>query len=137
MDDNGILRVIMSRRSVLRFTDAALDEGKLEAVLEAGRWAPSYINSQPWEFVVVRDLRLRSRVADVLRRVTISWQGFEQAPAIIVIAVDIATDPRHHVVYRTVLADPWPLLDDILRPIVGDPEAMAEAIRAACLCRLV
>ena len=97
MDDNGILRVIMSRRSVLRFTDAALDEGKLEAVLEAGRWAPSYINSQPWEFVVVRDLRLRSRVADVLRRVTISWQGFEQAPAIIVIAVDIATDPRHHV----------------------------------------
>jgi nitroreductase len=97
MDDNEILRAIRSRRSVLRFTDDTVDEEKLEAILEAGRWAPSYINSQPWEFVVVRDVRLRSRMADVLRRVTISWRGFEQAPVIIVVAVDIATDPRHHV----------------------------------------
>ena len=82
---------------MLRFADGKVDDEKVEAILEAGRWAPSYINSQPWEFVVVRDLRLRSRIADVLRRVTISWQGFEQAPVIIVVAVDVATDPRHHV----------------------------------------
>jgi nitroreductase len=28
--------------------------------------------------------------------VTISWQGFAQAPVIIIVAVDISTDPRHY-----------------------------------------
>ena len=62
----------------------------------AGRWAPSYINSQPWEFIVVRDPALRARAAEILRRVTISWEGFAQAPVLIVIAVDMVTDPRHY-----------------------------------------
>jgi nitroreductase len=97
MDENEILRAIRSRRSVLKFTDDPVGDRELEAVLEAGRWAPSYINSQPWEFIVVREARLRSRMAAILRRVTISWEGFEMAPLIVVVAVDMATDPRHHV----------------------------------------
>jgi nitroreductase len=80
---------------VLRFDDGSVSEDHLEAILEAGRWAPSYINSQPWEFIVVRDLRLRIRAADILRRVTISWQGFAQAPVLVIVAVDVSTDPRH------------------------------------------
>ena len=95
--DDKVLHAIRSRRSVLKFTTATVDDEKVEAILEAGRWAPSYINSQPWEFIVVRDPGLRARVAEVLRRVTMSWQGFEQAPVTIVVAVDVATDPRHHV----------------------------------------
>ena len=96
MLENEVLKAIRERRSVLRFTDAAVSDDQVEAVLEAGRWAPSYINAQPWEFIVVRDARLRARVADILRRVTIAWQGFSQAPILIVVAVDAAIDPRHH-----------------------------------------
>jgi nitroreductase len=96
MLDNEVLKAIKGRRSVLRFDDGSVSEDHLEAILEAGRWAPSYINSQPWEFIVVRDSRLRMRAADILRRVTISWQGFAQAPVIVVVAVDASTDPRHH-----------------------------------------
>ena len=82
---------------MIRFDEAAVSDEQIEAILEAGRWAPSYINSQPWEFVVVRDPQLRARAVDILRRVTISWQGFGQAPALIVVAVDASKDPRHFV----------------------------------------
>jgi len=97
MKENEVFRTICGRRSVLRFSDAAVSEEQLETILEAGRWAPSYINSQPAEFIVVRDPEVRARMADVLRRVTISWQGFQQAPVVLVVAVDAAKDPRHHV----------------------------------------
>ncbi len=97
MHETEVLRAIRERRSVVRFAETAIDDATVEAILEAGRWAPSYINSQPWEFVVVRHPRLRARTASILRRVTISWQGFQQAPVIIVVAVDASIDPRHHV----------------------------------------
>jgi nitroreductase len=96
MKDKDLLDIIRSRRSVLRFEKGDVSDEQVEAILEAGRWAPSYINSQPWEFIVVRDADLRERAAEILRRVTISWQGFAQAPVLIVIAVDTVADPRHH-----------------------------------------
>jgi nitroreductase len=97
MQENEVLKAIRGRRSVIRFSDSPVSEELLEAILEAGRWAPSYINSQPWEFIVVRDSELRARAAEILRRVTISWQGFGQAPVILVVAVDAGKDPRHHI----------------------------------------
>ncbi len=97
MKDNDLLKVIRGRRSTLRFKERAVSDDALEAILEAGRWAPSYINSQPWEFIVIRAPKLRARVADIMRRLTISWEGFAQAPVLIIVAVNASTDPRHHV----------------------------------------
>jgi nitroreductase len=96
MKETVLLDLIRGRRSVVRFESGDVSEEQVEAILEAGRWAPSYINSQPWEFIVVRDAAMRSRAAGILQRVTISWQGFAQAPVLIVVAVDSVTDPRHH-----------------------------------------
>ncbi|MCX7037956.1 MAG: nitroreductase family protein, partial [Spirochaetes bacterium] len=53
MKENDVLRAIRGRRSVIRFTDAPVSDEQVDTILEAGRWAPSYINSQPWEFIVV------------------------------------------------------------------------------------
>ena len=96
MKDNELLDLIRSRRSVLRFEKGEVSDEQVEAILEAGRWAPSYINSQPWEFIVVRDDALRARAGDILKRVTISWQGFSQASVLVVIAVDMVSDPHHY-----------------------------------------
>jgi nitroreductase len=41
----------IDRWSPRAFTDASLDETTLLTMLEAGRWAPSAFNSQPWRFV--------------------------------------------------------------------------------------
>jgi len=95
MIDNEVLRTIRGRRSVIRFTDQAVNDNELAAILEAGRWAPSYINSQPWELLVVRDAKTRARLGEILRRITVAWQGFAGAPVSIVVMADPARDPRH------------------------------------------
>ena len=97
MKENEVLRAIRNRRSVIRFTDAPVSDEQLETILEAGRWAPSYINSQPWEFIVVRDPGMRSRLAEVMKRVTLAWHGFAQAPVLVAIAVDPTRDPSHSI----------------------------------------
>lgn len=35
----------------------------IDAVLDAGRWAPSGLNNQPWRFAVVREASLRERLS--------------------------------------------------------------------------
>jgi nitroreductase len=44
---------ITSRRAVRSFTDQPIDEKDLHLILEAGRRAPSSVNEQRWDFVVV------------------------------------------------------------------------------------
>lgn len=49
------LETILRRRSIRQFTPQPLSEDQLAQLVEAGMSAPSAMNSQPWEFVVVTD----------------------------------------------------------------------------------
>lgn len=51
---NSVLDAIRERRSIRSFTAGPVTAAELEAILEAGRWAPSGLNNQPWRFLVVR-----------------------------------------------------------------------------------
>jgi len=97
MIDNPTLTAIRERRSAHRFTTEPVDPEQLDAILEAGRWAPSATNSQPWDFVVVSDPALRAQMGAILREVTWAWAGFAAAPAMIVVSVDPGRDPAHFV----------------------------------------
>lgn len=52
---NDMERAIHERRSVRNFTDKPVPETLIRRVLEAGRFAPSAGNSQPWKFIVITD----------------------------------------------------------------------------------
>jgi nitroreductase len=54
MKDNPVLAAMRHRRSIRRYTGEPVTPGEIEAILEAGRWAPSGLNNQPWRFLVVR-----------------------------------------------------------------------------------
>ena len=97
MIDNSTLATIRERRSVNSFLSTPISDEQLDAILEAGRWAPSYLNSQPWGFVVVTDPALRAEMGAILREITWAWSGFAAAPAMIVVSVDPARDPGHFV----------------------------------------
>jgi nitroreductase len=97
MIDNPTLQTIRERRSALDFTSEPVTDEQIEAILEAGRWAPSYLNSQPWDFVVVRDAQLRTGLAIILKRVTWAWGGFAGVPVMVVVSVDPTRDPDHFV----------------------------------------
>jgi nitroreductase len=59
-----VLDAIKARRSVREFTGGDVSDRQVEVILEAGRWAPSGLNNQPWKFKVVRDLELKKKLAD-------------------------------------------------------------------------
>ncbi|MBN2401406.1 MAG: nitroreductase family protein [Spirochaetes bacterium] len=52
---NEIERIILSRRSVRNFKNNPVPDHLIRRILEAGRFAPSGGNHQPWKFTVVTD----------------------------------------------------------------------------------
>ncbi|GBQ14659.1 nitroreductase [Komagataeibacter rhaeticus] len=52
--DTPVERLILDRWSPRAFTPAPIEEAELLAFLDAGRWAPSAYNSQPWRFIYAR-----------------------------------------------------------------------------------
>jgi nitroreductase len=57
--------VIAKRRSIRKFEEDPVPDETLNRVLEAGRWAPSAGNTQPWHFIVVTDPGVKQRIAAV------------------------------------------------------------------------
>ena len=97
MIENEVLKAIRERRSILIFRPEPLEDEKIEAVLDAGRWAPSFGNSQPWEFIVVKDQFRREKLSDLTARVSIIHKGIRGAPVIIVVCVDPRKDSSHFI----------------------------------------
>ena len=87
----------MQRRSIYRFTPEPVSEEKITSILEAGRWAPSYANIQPWEFITVRDSKLKDEVVEIAKDAMAAHAGIEEAQAIIVICVNPKKDEYHFV----------------------------------------
>ncbi len=56
---------IFTRRSVRTFKDQVVEPEKIERILRAGMQAPSANNTQPWEFIVVKDEQTRAAIADL------------------------------------------------------------------------
>lgn len=52
--DHPVARIFVDRWSPRSFTGEAIPTEELMTILEAGRWAPSSYNSQPWRFVWAR-----------------------------------------------------------------------------------
>ena len=50
-----MLDTIKSRRSIRKFSPLPVEDSIIRDILEAGQWAPSGLNNQPWRFVVIRD----------------------------------------------------------------------------------
>jgi nitroreductase len=55
---HDILEVLKSRRTTRSFTDEIIKEGELMILLEAGRYAPSGHNDQPWFFTVIQNYEM-------------------------------------------------------------------------------
>lgn len=54
-----LIELLHRRMSVRKFKPDPLPEGALEKIMEAGRWAMSGANGQPWEYIVVTDPRVK------------------------------------------------------------------------------
>ena len=52
--------LVKSRRSVRKYKDQTVDKEDILKILDAANWAPSAMNWQPWEFIVVSGELIKS-----------------------------------------------------------------------------
>ncbi|MHA2212717.1 MAG: nitroreductase family protein [Candidatus Thorarchaeota archaeon] len=98
------LEAIKDRRSIRKYKSTPVEGEKLEKILEAGRWAPSASNRQPWHFIVVRNKETREKLAD-----SHDYGRFmAQSPIVIVVLGDPDIHPKYN------LADPHNAVQNML-----------------------
>lgn len=109
MDLSEALRTTGSARN---FTDEAVDDATVAAVLDDARFAPSGGNRQPWRVALVKDPVIRRHLADLMTAVWQEYLGESRDPSRTPFAFgrSFGAEP---------VAEPNPLLDDIERvPVV-------------------
>ena len=66
MQYEDFLELVKNRRSIRHYKPDPVTDEDIEKIIEAARWAPSGFNSQLWEFVVVKEPRLKGQIAEVV-----------------------------------------------------------------------
>lgn len=66
-------KVILQRRSIRRYKKEQVPDWMVHRILEAGRFAPSAGNCQPWKFVVVRDQKIIDELHEDVKEVAASY----------------------------------------------------------------
>lgn len=102
--------LILSRQSVRRYAETAVEPEKLNQCLEAARLAPSASNSQPWKFIVVDQDPLRTLVAEAtFSDIKLINKFTLQAPVLVVIVMEKAKLITR--LAMMVKKKEWPLID--------------------------
>jgi len=91
---NQVLETIKRRRTIRKFKSDPIDDEKLHLILEAGRWAPSFSNLQPWKFFVIKNQNLKNTL-DIAVKESVLHLGIKEAPVVIIVSVDRKTDPLY------------------------------------------
>lgn len=77
---------ILNRRCVRDYTDESVTEEEINLLLTAGMYAPSAMNSKPWEFLVIRDKARLEALADIHP----FWYMLRNAPLAILVMANLA-----------------------------------------------
>lgn len=59
---NDIIKNIKERRSTRKFKEEQIKDGELEVIIEAGIYAPSAHNQQPWHFTIIQNKDIISEI---------------------------------------------------------------------------
>jgi nitroreductase len=80
------IEVLKARRSIRHYLSKTVEKEKIEIIIDCARLAPTAINIQPWEFIVLTDNKIKKAVAEA----TDHGKFIQDAPvAIIVICKNV------------------------------------------------
>lgn len=99
-----VLKAIRERRSIRKYLSRPVEDEKIQTILEAGQWAPSASNKQPWHFIVVKDEGMRTKLAEAHPY----GRFMAESPVVIVVLSDPQKHPKYH------LADPHNAVQNML-----------------------
>lgn len=92
---NPVLKAVKERRNSYRFKSTSIDDQKIDMVLEAGRWAPSWTNTQPWRFILIKDKETKEKMSTAVS--TVYSLGLKEAPVCIAVCVNPKKDSFHFI----------------------------------------
>jgi nitroreductase len=81
-----VFEAMIGRRSVRRFTGEPVAAEDLERILEAGRVAPSWANTQCWEVVLVRDPAIKDQLVETIHKSNPGRKAVAAAPLVLAAA---------------------------------------------------
>ncbi len=87
-ESDVLLDIIKKRRSVRRFNGNEIPHEFMEQILEAGRWAPSGANAQPWRLIVVTEKEKLKSIAECCYYKVFKSRHVGEASAAVVICAD-------------------------------------------------
>lgn len=76
---------IQNRRSMRKYEADPIPADKLKRVLEAIQWAPSWVNFQPWEVVVVDDPAVKAELQACVPEGNPGRNAVGQAPVVLAV----------------------------------------------------
>ena len=77
---------IKSRRSIRKFTDAAVTKEQIEEIVEIARYAPTWKNTQSVRYVLILDKELKDRIAaEAVMNFDWNTKIIQGAPALVVL----------------------------------------------------
>jgi nitroreductase len=99
---NETIKSILERRSTRAYEPKQIDEVDLRLILDAGKFAPSANNRQPWHFTVIQNKQLIERIVEKCRQLILAsgneamaeraknpdFHSFHRAPTVIVVSGD-------------------------------------------------
>jgi nitroreductase len=102
---NEVLKAIRNRRSVRKFKSTPIEDEKIQAILTAAQWAPSFMKLQPCKFIVVRDPAIKEQLVkaltmpflEIIYRGPLPYENLTKVPVIIVTCVDSKRDTMHYI----------------------------------------
>jgi nitroreductase len=120
-----VTEALLKRRSIRKWKPDPVEKEKIEKVLEAGRRAPSWGNTQPWRFIVVQD---KAKIEELANKVAAGQPHVAGAPVVIVCCgVSEAFSRKQHREALKQLIDygvmDWP--DEVLDNVVVGSEQFA------------
>ncbi|MBM2824468.1 MAG: nitroreductase [Dehalococcoidales bacterium] len=85
-----ILEVIKKRRTIRAYKATPVDQKTLDTILDAGRLAPSWGNTQTWRWIIVKDSNIKTQIADnILRTGNRGTNAVKTAPVLIVACAEL------------------------------------------------
>lgn len=67
MNSADVLHLIKSRRSIRKFLRRDIPDKIMYEILEAGIWAPSGLNNQPWRFIILKEKSFMEKIAPLTK----------------------------------------------------------------------
>ena len=106
-----VMQAIKERRSIRKYKSAPVSDNNLMIVMEAGQSAPSWANTQCWQFIVVRDAEKKRSIQKILSLGNQSKLNLDIVPIVIAACVEHEKSGYRDGKVVTDKGNSWSMLD--------------------------